>query len=149
MLCSHLQRLFTYGFEELKRNPEDCNVLLSEAYQVPVHQRENVAELLFEVRSLPTDFFVLLYFSLPFFLVLVYSLSCFLPAGCSHTQKHNVRGFFAAPEALLATYGSGKTTALVIDFGEHKTDIIPIFEAGTQSMLIDGNIPRCFFGTLL
>jgi len=61
-------------------------------------------------------------------------------------EKHNIRGFFAAPEALLATYGSGKTTALVIDFGEHKTDIIPIFEAGTHSMLIDGNIPRCFFG---
>jgi hypothetical protein len=63
-------------------------------------------------------------------------------------QKHNVRGFFSAPEALLATYGSGKTTALVVDFGEHKTDIIPIFEAGTQSMLVDGNIPRCFFGIL-
>jgi len=104
----NFDRLFSYGFSELQKTAEESYVLFSEAYQVPVAQRENLAEMIFE--------------------------------------KHNVRGFFAAPEALLATYGSGKTTALVIDFGEHKTDIIPIYEAGTQSMLIDGNIPRCFFG---
>jgi len=104
----NFDRLFSYGFSELQKTAEESYVLFSEAYQVPVAQRENLAEMIFE--------------------------------------KHNVRGFFAAPEALLATYGSGKTTALVVDFGEHKTDIIPIFEAGTQSMLIEANIPRCFFG---
>jgi hypothetical protein len=53
---------------ELGRNPEDSNILLSEAYQVPVAQRENAAELLFEVSILPLCFLELEFRNFFFFI---------------------------------------------------------------------------------
>jgi len=50
-------------------------------------------------------------------------------------EKFGVRGFFQASDAVLATYGSGLTSALVIDFGEHKTDVVPVAE-GRQSAIL-------------
>jgi actin-related protein len=46
----------------------------------------------------------------------------------------------------MAAYGSGRTTALVIDFGEHKTDIIPVREAASHSVVINEAVSRINIG---
>eukprot|EP01126_Amoeba_proteus_P066064 TRINITY_DN9497_c0_g2_i2.p1 TRINITY_DN9497_c0_g2~~TRINITY_DN9497_c0_g2_i2.p1 ORF type:complete len:329 (-),score=71.78 TRINITY_DN9497_c0_g2_i2:284-1270(-) len=61
-------------------------------------------------------------------------------------EKFNVRGFFATHEAIMAAYGSGRTTALVIDFGEHKTDVIPVQEAASHSIVISESMSRLNIG---
>eukprot|EP01127_Copromyxa_protea_P002915 TRINITY_DN12834_c0_g1_i1.p1 TRINITY_DN12834_c0_g1~~TRINITY_DN12834_c0_g1_i1.p1 ORF type:complete len:386 (+),score=95.66 TRINITY_DN12834_c0_g1_i1:43-1200(+) len=61
-------------------------------------------------------------------------------------EKFNVRGFFAVHEAVMATYGSGRTTALVVDFGEHKTDIIPVQGAASHSVVINEAVTRLNIG---
>ena len=40
----------------------------------------------------------------------------------------NVPGFYCFQDSLLALYGSGKTTGLVLDSGEDITTVLPIFE---------------------
>lgn len=46
----------------------------------------------------------------------------------------------------MAAYGSGRTTALVIDFGEHKTDVIPVQGAASHSVVINEAVSRINVG---
>ncbi len=46
----------------------------------------------------------------------------------------------------MAAYGSGRTTALVIDFGEHKTDVIPVQGAASHSVVINEAVSRLNVG---
>jgi len=54
-------------------------------------------------------------------------------------EKFGVPSFFQASEAVLATYGSGSTAALVLDFGEHKTEIVPVTDGMTSAVLFGAN----------
>jgi actin-related protein len=54
-------------------------------------------------------------------------------------EKFGDRGFFMATEAVLATYGAGRSTSLVIDFGDQKTEFVPVTEGTVSAILFNAN----------
>lgn len=61
-------------------------------------------------------------------------------------EKFGVRGFCQITEAVLATYGAGLSSAMVIDFGEQKTDIVPVGDAYQTSAVLFGGDNRLNIG---
>jgi len=54
-------------------------------------------------------------------------------------EKFGVRGFFMATESVMATYGAGRSTSLVIDFGDQKTEFVPVTEGTVSAILFNAN----------
>ncbi|OMH82749.1 Actin-like protein 6A, partial [Zancudomyces culisetae] len=59
-------------------------------------------------------------------------------------EKYNVPGFYLAKDAVLSTFGVGKSTALVIDSGAEFTSVVPVYDGyalkkGVVKQSIGGN----------
>ncbi|MFX1252437.1 MAG: actin, cytoplasmic 2 [Promethearchaeota archaeon] len=86
-----MEKVWHYTFfKDLRLDPAEHPVLLSERSGNPAPNRERAAEILFETFNIPA--------------------------------------LYISNQGTLSLYASGRTTGLIVDIGEGKTDIVPIYE---------------------